>query len=43
MKKGRFYEYHIKFPAFSESNIQVGEALEALGRNKTKFIVDAVY
>lgn len=43
MKKDRFYEYHIKFPAISESNIQVGEALEALGRNKTKFIVDAVY
>ena len=43
MKKGTFYEYHIKFPAISESNIQVGEALEALGRNKTKFIVDAIY
>lgn len=43
MKKSTFYEYHIKFPAISESCKQVGEALEAMGRNKTKFIVDAIY
>lgn len=43
MKGSGKYRFSLQFPAHTESQIAVGEALEKMGNRKSALIVDAVF